>query len=327
MTNLGRHLRLTILVLGIAASHGELRAGDDTLVMRLVHPDQQAARVLSLFEGARAPHPAAALAAWKRATRDPGQLGKPLEAVIALFNPEMVPEWRVMHEAELHVDLGSPDGKPRWYALVPRDDGTLAAAITAARLTDGAEEAPAGQEGTEAPVQRLGPPGSMVVSRVGDGLILASSREELLRGLSCTRPGDGPSKAAAALPAQRGDSGESVLAGAVDRLDSGVVFELDPAHLAPPAWRSLALQRAGELLRGLACRQMQGSLALKGECLALEVTTLFEQEFRARPAPAKSTARRAAGVAGMGSLRGCHGSRVAGVRAERGVLGLGLHLG
>ena len=85
-----------------------------------------------------APHPAAALAGWKRATRGSGQLGKPLEAVIAMFNPEMAEEWRVMHDAELHFDLGAADGKVRWYAVVPRDDGTLSAAVTAMRLTDGA---------------------------------------------------------------------------------------------------------------------------------------------------------------------------------------------
>ena len=60
------------------------------VVFRLIHPDRQAAAIIQLFEGCRAPHPAAALAAWKRATRDPNQLGKPLEAVISFFNPEMV---------------------------------------------------------------------------------------------------------------------------------------------------------------------------------------------------------------------------------------------
>src|SRR5580693_2171249 len=38
----------------------------DALVVRLVHPDRQAAEVLRLFEGARWRDPAAALAAWKQ---------------------------------------------------------------------------------------------------------------------------------------------------------------------------------------------------------------------------------------------------------------------
>ncbi len=96
-------------------------------MMRLVHPERQAAEVLRLFEGTRAPHPAAALAAWKRATKEPTQLGKPLEAVIALFNPEMVPEWSIMHRAELGLGLrlstASHAGMPSCRAMTERSLG------------------------------------------------------------------------------------------------------------------------------------------------------------------------------------------------------------
>src|SRR5208337_5695065 len=61
----------------------EQATSGEPIVVRLIHPDRQAAAVLRLFEGCAAPHPAAALAAWKRSTRDPNQLGKPLEAVIS----------------------------------------------------------------------------------------------------------------------------------------------------------------------------------------------------------------------------------------------------
>ncbi len=117
------------------------------------------------------------------ATRDPDQLGKPLEAVIAFFNPEMVAEWSVFHDAELHLDSASADGRARWYVVVPRDDGTLTAAITAARLTDGEEEPPLIFEGNSFAVQRLGAFGAPVSLQVGDALVLASSRDELPRGL------------------------------------------------------------------------------------------------------------------------------------------------
>ena len=65
----------------------EQATSGEPIVVRLIHPDRQAAAVLRLFEGCAAPHPAAGLAAWKRSTRDPDQLGKPLEAVISFFNP------------------------------------------------------------------------------------------------------------------------------------------------------------------------------------------------------------------------------------------------
>ena len=74
----------------------------------------------------------AALTAWKQAASPgPSPLGKPLEAVIALFNPDMVREWRVLHEAELHLDLDPAGGIPRGFAIVPGEDGTAAAAIRA----------------------------------------------------------------------------------------------------------------------------------------------------------------------------------------------------
>ena len=76
----------------------------DMLVLHLVHPERQAEAVLKLFDGARLRHPAAALAAWKAAARPPRELGKPLEALIALFNPEMCGEWRVMDGTRLAVN-------------------------------------------------------------------------------------------------------------------------------------------------------------------------------------------------------------------------------
>ena len=97
---------MTVAVAGIGspvhgAVEGETAAEGGGIVIRLVHPDRQAVAMLDLFHGARVAHPAAALVAWKRCTRDPDLLGKPLEAAIAMFNPEMAREWRVLHDAEL----------------------------------------------------------------------------------------------------------------------------------------------------------------------------------------------------------------------------------
>ena len=124
---------LLILVLGASpwrAAGGEPTSPGEAFVARLVHPDRQAAEVLRLFEGARWSDPAAALAAWKTQRPDAG-LGKPAEAVIALFNPEMAREWRSLDEAEVRIGLDPGTGGLGWFAVIPRDDGTVAAGITA----------------------------------------------------------------------------------------------------------------------------------------------------------------------------------------------------
>ena len=123
-------------------------AAPDAIVIRLAHPERLATGLLRLFEGSPAPHPAAALSAWKRASREPDRLGKPLEAVISFFNPEMVREWSTFHDARLQLGLDPETGDARWSLIVPHDDGSLDAMITSLRLSGGAEEAPLEGEGS-----------------------------------------------------------------------------------------------------------------------------------------------------------------------------------
>lgn len=150
------------------------RQGSPIAEFRWIHPDQQLRSILSLFEGARYPHPAAVMTAWKAAKGEEGSLGKPLEAVITLLNPEMVTELRSMHQATLLLDL-SPNGGWGWSAAVPSDDGTFSAVITAMTLTDGTvEEHLAGGV-----VHRLGPRGSPL-AWVRDKQIRIASTRELL---------------------------------------------------------------------------------------------------------------------------------------------------
>jgi hypothetical protein len=195
-----------------AIEHEQATSGEP-IVVRLIHPDRQAAAVLRLFEGCAAPHPAAALAAWKLSTREPDQLGKPLEAVISFFNPEMVREWSVLHEARFQLGFDPETGSGRWRLKVPGDDGTLTALITALRLSGGSSEAPVGN-GTIA-VHRLGGQGAAVAARDGGGVVLASSRAELDRGLPPGNPGPSARLEAVGL---KDDSGVP----AADRFGSGL---------------------------------------------------------------------------------------------------------
>src|SRR5271165_3263131 len=241
----------------------EQATSGEPIVVRLIHPDRQAAAVLRLFEGCAAPHPAAALAAWKRSTRDPDQLGKPLEAVISFFNPEMVREWSVFHEARFQLGFDPETGTRRWRLTVPGDDGTLAALITALRLSGGSNEAPVGN-GTIA-VNRLGGPGAAVAARSAGGVVLASSRAELDRGLP---PGiSGPS----ARLEQVGLRDDSAVP--AEDPDSGLVFRIEPGRMTLPARGSVATRRAIELARGLGCRTVIGSLGLVDDQVGLDIAS------------------------------------------------------
>ncbi len=162
--------------------------------------------MIALFQGSRASDPAAALAAWKRATRDAKGLSKPLEAAIATLNPEMVSELRALDEAELGLGFDPEDGHVRWYAIVPHDEGTIAAMATALTLTGGGSDLP----WNGLTINRLGPPGSAVVARVPGVLVVTGSRDELPVALKHARAGAG-------LPAP---------------VNSGWRFRLDPRELA-----------------------------------------------------------------------------------------------
>jgi hypothetical protein len=262
-----------IWLLAVPSVHGELPDRRDALVVRLLHPEQQAAAVLRLFEGARVSHPAAALAAWKRATKDSAQLGKSLEAVIALFNPEMVPEWRVFDDAELRLEPSAVDGRARWFVLVPRDDGAVAAAITAMRLTGGVDEQPLDWDGRAYCVQRLGPAGAMVATRDGDTLLLGSSRAKLLDGLRLVGLRRGPAQAGSPRLTSRRRAAFSLRD---ERPECGVLFDLIPDSLTAGVG-AMPYRRGVAFLNGLNCRRIEGRLALDGDDLSMVVTSFLER--------------------------------------------------
>ena len=156
----------------------------DALTVRVVRPDVQAERVIALFRGNRAPHPAAALSAWKHATGGKGSLGKPLEAAIAALNPAMVPELRHLHGTEFAVGFEPVAGRPWWWATLPDDDGSFAAVASALSLTDGASDQALG----DLAVLRLGPPGSALSAPCADRLVFASTRAGLQTALDRPAP-------------------------------------------------------------------------------------------------------------------------------------------
>ena len=278
----------------LLATGGRAEVPDErpALIVHLVHPERQAAELLGLFAGSRGA-PGRGVAAWKRATRDPAQLGKPLEAVIALFNPEMAREWSIMNGSELGFGLRPGDDRLKWYAIVPHDDGTLAAAITAERLSGGAAELPLLDDGKHVAVERLGTSLSLFASQLGEAVLAAGSREDL--ALAVRRFGRGL-RTVGVDAAQRAEP-----------IDDGLQFDLAPAHLMVPEPAHLSLRRLVELLRGLEFATIRGHLAVKGDRLVLDMTSVPSRPGQScAPDVAVDPAwlRRvpAAGIMGMASI-------------------------
>ena len=69
------------------------------------------------------------------------------------------------------------------------------------------------------------------------------------------------------------------------RLDSGLVFELDPGRLTAGVWTT-TYRRTVALLQGLGSRRINGSLAFGDDNLALEVTSLLTPVGPRSPLPA-----------------------------------------
>jgi hypothetical protein len=220
--------------------------------VRLVRPDEQAQRVIALFQGSRAASPAAALSAWKRATG--GSLGKGTEAAIALFNPESARELRSLDSVLLSFAFAEETGSLRWIAIAPRDDGTLAAAVTALALTDGRSEQPL-PDGVA--VDRLGPPGSFLIAHATPRLVAAKSRDELSMGCRLAEPHD-----------------------RMAALAQGFVVSLHPEQLGGSG-AALERRRVFAGLKGLGCDHVLATAGVEGESLAIKITSRFGQS---RPA-------------------------------------------
>lgn len=241
----GSPILLGLLALAIT---GTARGGDApaALIVRFVRPDQQLDRFLALFEGAAVSHPAAALAAWRQATGDPDILSKGWQAAIAAQNPEMVRELRTLDDATLALGF-DVRGWLRWNLAVPHDDGTLAALAPALALTDGASEPPLG----EAAVDRLGPPGSPLLARRDENVIVAGNRDGLADGLARLNDVADPPEIA-----------------------TGWLVRLDPEALAIAS--APDARRIGAALIGLGVRDARAEVALEGDSFTATIATRLD---------------------------------------------------
>jgi hypothetical protein len=268
-------VRLATFLTAIVGIIGPAKGGEpaglgEAFVVRLVRPDRQAQEVLRLFEGARWSDPAAALAAWKQRAPD-ADLGKPAEALIALFNPEMAREWRCLDDAEVRIVPERASGELGWFAVIPRDDGTLAAGITSMHLTY-PDDRPIAVDGAMEPVARLGRSGYPLACKVGPAIVVASSRDRLEQGVATAREKRPPAvaKESAGLPADR---------------DSGTVFRLEPARLATLRGDSIWQRRAIEALQAFGYQQVEGGISLDGGSLRIEASARSDGRRPRAPGP------------------------------------------
>ena len=238
---------VVILIVSVSVGATLARGAEPTeaLTIRLVHPDRQLERLIALFEGSRAPHPAAALAAWKRARRDLKGLAKGSEAAIAALNPGMVRELRGFDDAQIGLGLDPDDGHLRWYVVAPQDDGALAALTTAMTLTDGGPDSPY----LRIEVDRLGRPGAPLSLRIPGKLAVAGSRADL------------PSALDAAGGIKRVEEPASA---------SGWIVKLDPDAL--PLAGSIRSRRFVEAVRASGLRSLEGKAGIDGETVEVAMT-------------------------------------------------------
>jgi hypothetical protein len=230
------------LLAALFVPDGEAPAGP-ALTIRLVRPQVQGQQFLALFEGAPMPHPAAALAAYKRALMGNTGLNKAVEGGIAALNPDMLAELATLDNATFRF-APAADGRLAWSVVVPRDDGTFSAYATAAALTDGASMP--SLEGVA--VDRLGPrPGASLAARAPGGFLLAGTRDELANALRRSRePLPPPS------------------------IVSGLLARFAPSGLDAPG-QPIELRRLGAACVGVGCKGFDSSITLQGETLTATV--------------------------------------------------------
>ena len=229
---------LALIVLAIAPDDAPPHA----ITVHINYPDRQLETLLRLFDGAHAPDPASALAAWRRATGNTKTPGKAIEAAIAALNPGMIRELRSIDAGEFVLDFGAEKGEPRWFLRFPNDDGTFAAFATAMALSGGASEPPL----RDVEVDRLGPAGSPLMGRrrkaaKPEPVAIAGLREDLAAAfLNMPDP-----------PGRKENRSE------------GLLIRMDPERLGRS--QSVPARQAAQMLLGMGVRASQGYLVLQDD--------------------------------------------------------------
>lgn len=236
------------------------------LIVRLVHPDRQATELLRLFEGSRG-QPRCGTGDLEAVESELGLARQAARGGDRDLQPGYGPGVADPRRAQLQLGFDPDDGAPRWFAIVPDDDGTVSAAITAARLANPDDE-PLREGGRETSVARLGRSGVPLAAQVGSRLIVAGSRADLLRAIQSTP---------AVVPAHP--------------IDSGLSFSLDAKRMTTPRSGSLELRRLVEALHAMDCRRVEGTLAVKDGRFSFDMTTTLE-----RPEPPRGDAIRPASI-------------------------------
>jgi hypothetical protein len=146
----------------------------------------------------------------------------------------------------------------RWSAIVPKDDGSIDAGVTALVLTGGGPDAPL-ESGIG--VDRLGmTAGPARAARTKAGkLVLAGSRNDLISALTQAEAADVP----ASKP-----------------IATGLLVTVDPAGL--PTAGSIGRRRFGEAIRAAGCRGVEASATLEGDVASLIVAGRFERAIEGR---------------------------------------------
>lgn len=251
-----------LLTVALNADAGESRPGEaarpaapssvrPAVEIRAVRPDLQLERLLRLFRGSKSPHPAAALASWKRAVPGGGTLSKASEALITILNPRMTNEFRLADGATVSYRFPDDDGPGAWSVRILRDDGGIAAVATALTLSEGHAEAPF--DGFA--IDRLSKDGSAWMARDESKpervVLLAGSRKELEATIASIRAKDSGTRPA--WPS----------------LDSGWVVRLDPDAIGVSG--PVSRRRAGAAFRGAQVKSMEATATLLADSPGLQV--------------------------------------------------------
>ncbi len=218
--------------------------------IRAVRPDVQLERLLGLFRGSRAAHPAAALASWKRAVPGGGHLSKATEALITILNPRMTSEFRLADGATIAFRFPTEDSPGAWSVRILRDDGGIAAVATALTLSEGQAEAPFNGFA----IDRLSKSGTAWMARDESKpervVLLAGSRGELEATIASLRT---PPVPPLAWPP----------------LDSGWVARIDPDAIGSTG--PIPRRRVAAALKGAQVKSMEATATLLGDSPGLEV--------------------------------------------------------